>query len=182
MSIRKIAVAFTLVGAMLGLGAAPAWAHDSLKSSNPEKGAQIASPSEIELTFTGTVRVPRIVLTGPDGTRHEAGAAQAIDNKVAQPVKGTLANGEYTVGWRVVSSDGHPITGTYTFTVKGSPATQTAPSGAAAPAPAAPATTQAAGQEEEKGSSSGWLWIGVAALLIAAIAGGVAWARRPTQD
>ncbi|MFB4320084.1 copper resistance protein CopC [Actinomadura sp. 21ATH] len=187
MRFRKITLAIALVGAVLGLGAAPAWAHDALKSSNPEKGAEIASPQEIELTFTGTVRVPQIVLTGPDGAKHGAGAARAVDNKVTQAVDGTLPNGEYTVGWRVVSSDGHPITGSFKFSVKGGPAADPSAAASADPAtsapstPSAPATTRAAG-EEESGSSSGWLWIGVAALVVAVIAGGVFWARRPGED
>ncbi|MEW2353777.1 copper resistance CopC family protein [Spirillospora sp. NPDC029432] len=184
MRFRRITLAIALVAAVLGLGAAPAWAHDALKSSNPEKGAEIVSPPEIELTFTGTVRVPQIVLTGPDGAKHGAGEARAVDNKVTQAVEGTLPNGEYTVGWRVVSSDGHPISGSFKFSVKGSPdssASASASAAPAAPAPSATATTQAASQEES-GSSSGWLWIGVAALVIVVIAGGVFWARRPGED
>lgn len=181
MNIRKIVPVAALAAALLGLGAGPAWAHDTLKSSNPEKGAEIESPREIELVFTGNVRVPQIVLTAADGSRPATGPARAVDDTVTQQVNGPLPNGTYTVGWRVVSSDGHPITGRYEFTVKGS----AAPASSPAPAPVASATSpQPAVSEaaEEGGSSSGWLWIGVAALVIVLGTGGVAWARRSTDD
>ncbi|MFC9971622.1 copper resistance protein CopC [Spirillospora sp. NPDC127200] len=165
----------------LAVTAAPASAHTALRSSNPAAKSTVQAPSEIVLTYTQTITRPQVVLTDASGARHEAGVARAVDNRVAQQVRGTLANGKYTVGWRVVSEDGHPVSGSYTFTVEGS----TPPSGtgapvseSAAPAPL-PAQTQAA--EKESSGSSGWLWIGLAAVLIALIAGGVAWARRPKQ-
>jgi hypothetical protein len=127
----------------------------------------------------------------PDGRRRENGAARASGDTVTQPVNGTLPDGTYTVGWRVVSVDGHPVTGTYKFTVKGSPAGAPAAGPAQAPG-AAPSTSgpaadgsgtgsPAAGQGSD-GSSSGWLWIGLAGLVVVLGVGGVAWARRPGQD
>jgi len=188
----RIGVAGLLVAAMVGLGAAPASAHTALKSSDPKAGAEVAPPTEITLTYTETVRLPRVILTGPDGARHEAGAATASGDTVTQPVNGTLPNGTYRVGWRVVSTDGHPVTGTFSFTVTGSPGSGgSGPSGAPAADPAqapgaAPsagaATAPAAGQGGSDGSSSGWLWIGLAGLVVVLGVGGVAWARRPSED
>ncbi|GAA3930177.1 copper resistance protein CopC [Actinomadura viridis] len=185
----RAGLAGALAAATLTLGAVPASAHTALKSSDPKDGAEIASPSEIVLTYNENVRVPRVALTGPDGNRYEAGAAKAVDTKVTQPVNGTLPNGTYTVGWRVVSVDGHPVTGTFKFTVKGSdpastpssPGERTAPVGDAAASPTAPASPSTAAESSES-TSSGWWWIGLGALVIALVAGGVSWARRGSSE
>lgn len=44
------------------------------------------------------------------------GAAAIVDNHVIQGVKTGAPEGKYTVAWRVVPSDGHPIEGTFMFT------------------------------------------------------------------
>ncbi|MFC5747304.1 copper resistance CopC family protein [Actinomadura rugatobispora] len=190
-TLLRTGLAGALAAATLTLGAAPASAHTALKSSDPKSGAEIAPPGEITLTYTETIRLPRVVLTGPGGSRHENGPAKAVGDTVTQPVNGTLPNGTYTVGWRVVSADGHPVTGTLKFTVKGSTAAEgqgqgQAPAGnagaPATPAASSPSPSNAAGQEESGGSSSGWVWIGVGGLLVVLVVGGVAWARRPSQD
>ncbi|TDD67467.1 copper resistance protein CopC [Actinomadura darangshiensis] len=168
----RAAAGVAAVAAALALTAAPASAHTTLTAANPAKDSAVAAPSQIVLTYADPVRLPRVVVT--DGSRkpYQAGTAQAVDNKVTQAV-GALPNGKYTVGWRVVASDGHPVEGSYTFTVKGS-------SGAAQPAAPAPSATKAASSE---GGSSGWLWIGLIVLVLAIAAGAIAWFRRtPHQD
>ncbi len=182
---RRIAAGVLAAGTVLALTAAPASAHAALTSASPEKDATVAAPSEIVLTYSDPVRLPRVVVTDASGAQHQAGSPRAVDNKVTQAVNGTLPNGKYTVGWRVVSADGHPVDGTYTFTVKGSPSESGASGGSASAAPApAPASSQAATTSgEDSGGSSGWLWIGLIALVVAAAGGAVAWLRRsPAQD
>ncbi|TDB89819.1 copper resistance protein CopC [Actinomadura sp. 7K534] len=170
-----------LTVALAVLFAAPASAHDTLTGSNPKKDATVEAPPEIELTFSGPVRLPRVVVTDASEKQYQSGDPQAVDNKVTAAL-GTLPNGEYTVAWRVVSSDGHPIQGTYKFTVEGSPAESAAPSTAAAePAAPEPTATNAA-STDDSGGSSGWLWIGLIALVIGAAAAAVAWLRRSTAS
>ncbi|KAB2382748.1 copper resistance protein CopC [Actinomadura montaniterrae] len=158
----------------MALAAPPASAHTSLTGAKPAANATIAPPTQIVLTYADPVQLPQVVLTDAKGGRHEAGKAQAVDNKVTEAVKGTLPNGVYTVGWRVVSPDGHPISGTYTFTVTGSTG---AGAGAAGGAPAASAPAAKA-SGNGSGGSSGWLWIGLAAAVVALAGGGFAWYRR----
>ncbi|TDC71479.1 copper resistance protein CopC [Actinomadura sp. GC306] len=162
--------------------AAPASAHDTLTGSSPKKDATVEAPSEIELTFSAAVRLPRVVVTDASEKPYQAADPEAVDNKVTVPLNGPMPNGEYTVAWRVVSSDGHPIQGTYKFTVEGSPAESAAPSSAAAEPPAPEPTATNAASSEESGGSSGWLWIGLIALVIGAAAGAVAWFRRSTPS
>ncbi len=175
------------VGTLLALTvafAAPASAHDTLTGSTPKKGATVESPSEIELTYSGSVRLPRVVVTDASGKEYQSGDPRAVDNKVTAGLNGVLPDGEYTVAWRVVSSDGHPIQGTYKFTVEGAPtapAEPAEPSAAAEPPAPEPSPTNAAAADESRGSS-GWLWLGAIALVIAAAAGAVAWLRRSSAS
>jgi methionine-rich copper-binding protein CopC len=158
------AVALLLLTAM----AAPAAAHTELKEASPASGATVPAPKQVVLTYADSVILPQVVVTDGSGHRHESGSAHAVDNKVTQPVNGTLEPGTYTVGWRVVSTDGHPVTGTYRFTV----------AGGAQPGPAAPAASPA---PATKSQSTGWWWIGLIALTVAALAGGAALLRRRTS-
>jgi methionine-rich copper-binding protein CopC len=163
------------LAAVLATTAVPASAHTTLTSASPAKDSTVAAPSQIVLTYADPVRLPRVVVTDGSRKQYQAGSAQAVDNKVTQAVGGTLPNGKYTVGWRVVASDGHPVEGTFTFTVQGS-------SGAAQPPAPSPVRTNLV-STGDSGGSSGWLWIGLIALVLAAAAGAVAWFRRsPTQD
>ena len=168
---------------VLAMTATPAAAHDTLTGSSPKEDATVEAPSEIVLTFSGSVRLPRVIVTDASDKEYQAGEAKAVDNEVTAALGTAPSDGEYTVAWRVVSSDGHPIQGTYEFTVEGSTAESPgdatgAPSGAAdePPAPEPSATNAAA--DEDSGGSSGWLWIGLIALVIAVAAGAVAWFRR----
>ncbi|MFC6886719.1 MULTISPECIES: copper resistance CopC family protein [Actinomadura] len=173
---RRFAAAAVLALAALPFLASPASAHTTLKSADPASGAQVAPPAQITLTYADPVMVPQVVLTDASGGRHESGPARAVDNKVTQQVNGTLPNGVYNVGWRVVATDGHPVTGSFKFTVKGSSAAS-APSSAPAAAP-----STAAASDEGSSGSSGWLWVGLVALVVVVAGGGVAWALRSRQS
>ena len=116
---------------------APAQAHDALESSNPANGATVSTmPEKIELTFDHTpIAINSIVrVEDATGTDQADGPVSIVDNQVSQAVKPGAPQGKYKVVWRVVSSDGHPIEGTFTFTAGGP---NSAPS--AAPAAAADA-------------------------------------------
>ncbi|MEV4252477.1 copper resistance CopC family protein [Spirillospora sp. NPDC049652] len=176
MKARTFAVGVAAAAA-LGLPAVPAEAHTALKSSDPAAGAKVASPAKITLTFAEPVGYPKVVLTDGSGGRHEAGAARAVDTTVTEDVTGPLPNGVYTVGWRVVSADGHPVTGEFKFTVTGSSAASPATSGGAT-APAAAPAAPAEKSSSSGGGGAGWLWIGIGVVVLAAIGGGVAWMRR----
>jgi copper resistance protein C len=160
--------------------AAPAEAHTTLVSSDPAKGATVTSPEQIRLTYADPVRFTGVVVLDAHGGHHESGKSQAVDNHVTEAVAGVLAPGVYTVGWRVVAPDGHPVTGEYRFTVRdggSASASSSASPSATSPAPGTSAAQPAAGSEQ-KGSSAGWWWIGLVILVLALAGGGMAFARR----
>ncbi|MDK3258747.1 copper resistance CopC family protein [Blastococcus capsensis] len=158
---------------LLGAGVAPAAAHDGLVSSSPAADSTVdTAPPEVELRFSGPP-LPlgtQVVVTGPDGAEVSQGAAEIRDTAVVQPLAGTAAEGRYTVQWRSTSSDGHPLSGSYDFTVTGSgPAAVPNPaSAAAAPLPEAPAAprpeTAAAERPADGGPVIGWVAAGVVAV------------------
>ena len=61
--------------------------------------------------------MPSVVLvTKSDGASVVSGKSAVADNTVTTPVK-TGPSGDYTVAYRVVSADGHPVSGRLSFTV-----------------------------------------------------------------
>ncbi|MGX1475851.1 UNVERIFIED_CONTAM: copper transport protein [Streptomyces canus] len=123
-----------LLGTVLVLllfgGAGAASAHAALRTTDPEDGSVLKSaPRDITLTFTESVGLldDSFRVLDPDGKRlkvtdagHGAGGSDTAS--VSLPAK--LAQGTYTVAWRVVSADSHPVSGAFTFSVgKPSPAT-----------------------------------------------------------
>ncbi len=113
-------VALAMVGALLALvvGASPAAAHDTLTGTTPDAGATVdRTPSAVVLTFDQPVVAmgTQVLVTGPAGEVH-AGVPRLVDDTVTQDLQGGAPAGAYTVVWRVTSSAGHPVSGTFTFT------------------------------------------------------------------
>ncbi|MEV4217973.1 copper resistance CopC family protein [Nonomuraea sp. NPDC049725] len=173
---RLLTVLLLAACAAAGL-ASPAWAHNVLVGSDPADGATLAAPpSRITLTFDQPARqgYAQIGVTGGDGSAWADGAAVVSAEKVSVAVR-PMPAGSYVVGYRILSSDGHPVTGKLTFTVAGTGAA--APSGDAATAPAAAPDAGAAAAEAAANGGAGMavVWI-VAALFI--LAAGTALALR----
>lgn len=109
--------------------AAPAAAHDELLASSPSPGAALDSaPTEVTLTFSADVLTIGAAVIVADGAGKDwAAAAPAVDNGVVSvPLVPALPAGGYEIRWRVVSQDGHPISGVIPFTIGGAaPLTRT---------------------------------------------------------
>ncbi|MFF8879556.1 copper resistance CopC/CopD family protein [Streptomyces flaveolus] len=124
-----------LLGAVLVLlvlgGAGPASAHAALRSTDPGDGTVLQrAPRAVTLTFTESVglRDDSFRVLDPGGHRlhtEDAGHADGRSDTVRVTLPGTLGAGTYTVAWRVVSADSHPVSGAFTFSV-GKPSATTA--------------------------------------------------------
>ncbi|HEX4521131.1 MAG TPA: CopD family protein [Gaiellaceae bacterium] len=95
---------------------AAAFAHASLRTESPgfEQELQVA-PTSIRLSFDQFVEFPYIQVYDAKGKTF-AGRAVAHGLNVAAPVR-HLPRGAYTVRWHALSSDGHVVSGVWTFGV-----------------------------------------------------------------
>ncbi|WP_327320792.1 copper resistance CopC/CopD family protein [Streptomyces sp. NBC_01235] len=108
---------------LLLLGGGPASAHAALRSSDPADGSVVkTAPDAITLTFTESVGLldDSFRVFDPDNQRVKSGRTGHADGRadtarITLPDK--LGTGTFTVAWRVVSADSHPIAGAFTFSV-----------------------------------------------------------------
>lgn len=107
---------------LLALSAGQAWADAALLGAVPAPDARVASPQMVLVKFSeGIVKnLSTVKLTDSDG--HAVATMQmptADPKELAVMPDASLAPGEYTVTWTVVSGNGsHKGQGSYHFTVK----------------------------------------------------------------
>lgn len=168
-----VALAATLLAAFLVLfSPLAASAHDALVSSSPEAGSTVETlPSELTLTFSAKLitgdGATEVVVTDADGNSVTDGAPTVDGAIVTQPLMAEAAAGEYHVIWKVVSSDGHPTSEEFFFTVTTGSASTSTPTPTTAPSTTAPssepptspgATTTPAPEAEASSGASAWIW------------------------
>jgi methionine-rich copper-binding protein CopC len=142
-----------------------AWAHSQLRATMPAASATVTAPiGEVTLTFNEPVhqRFSIVVVEGPGGLSYNDGPVRVVDTTVHQPVY-PLKLGSYTVQWRVVSADSHPVEGRFGFTVA-LPAQLEPPAGP----PSRNASHLTAGADDRSGSWWPWL-LGLAVLTVGSV-------------
>ncbi|MFJ1809104.1 MULTISPECIES: copper resistance CopC/CopD family protein [unclassified Streptomyces] len=108
---------------LLLLGGGPASAHAALRSADPADGSVVkTAPEAITLTFTESVGLldDSFRVFDPDNHQVETGDTGHADGRADTArveLPGKLGTGTFTVAWRVVSADSHPIAGAFTFSV-----------------------------------------------------------------
>ncbi|MFJ8129496.1 copper resistance CopC family protein [Streptomyces hydrogenans] len=136
------------VGGLMAVSAPPAAAHTELNGSDPGKDAVLdAVPRTVTLTFSDPMSptYAQLAVTGPDGAALGDGAPAVAGREVTLSLKKARSAGQYTVGYRVVSADGHPVSGTSTFTVRPAPTTPSAAATPATPSGTTPPATASSG-------------------------------------
>jgi copper transport protein len=120
---RRVVAVLLALPIILVLAALPASAHSQLESSTPAQGSQLeAAPSSVTLLFTEEVGLsPRsLQVLDPTGRSADSGApvhSGGDGRAMSVALRTGLGRGSYTVSWRVVSVDGHPVSGTFAFGV-----------------------------------------------------------------
>jgi hypothetical protein len=192
-SARAVLVLAVVLLACLG-PAGPAFAHATLIGSNPAEGAVLqTAPSTVTLTFDDTLAEfePTVVVTGPDGNRYQSGPASIDGAELSSAVAPLTVAGPYTIAYRVVSHDGHPVQGEVRFelaptavtptpapagtpsSTRTSAATNSAatspasPSLSGSPAPTVTSSADAAAASSSSSGWSGWQWM-IVVLFVAA--------------
>ncbi len=143
-----------------------ATSHTNLVETNPADGAVLEKlPADATVTLGEAPKRADVVLEAPDGTVHKL-QTRVADTTIAAELPSTGPRGDYTLSYRVVSADGHPVTGSATFTVT----TGAAPT-AATPVPPETAPTAAADSWSSLALAGG-------AALVALAAGFLFWLMR----
>ena len=100
-------------------------AHAALEKTVPAKDAIVSkNTKKIALYFGEDILVlkgknPNIIsVTSAKGKSVGVGSTKVSGTQVSQSLKSPLASGIYKVSYRIVSADGHVVTGSYSFTVK----------------------------------------------------------------
>lgn len=124
MTLRRLAavlVAVVLCGLASLATAGPAAAHATLTSTDPVEGSVLPeAPASVTLTFNEAVRLTAQEIAVYDaGGQSVASTARASGGEVTVAIAdpAAMADGTYVVGWYVVSADGHPVSGSLTFSV-----------------------------------------------------------------
>lgn len=187
-----VAVLSMLLAVLSSLATAlEASAHATLRSMAPAAGSTVTTaPTQVVLTFNEPISTSfaTVTVTDAKGGSVTAGKAVVSGETVTQKLE-PVGSGRYTVAFRVVSEDGHPVSQKASFTVAlpaaatSTPATT--PSGAAstaattpaAGASAAPSTASSSAGGDEDGPSPVLVWGLVVVVLAAVVGGAMAWRR-----
>ena len=118
---KRASVAIAVV--LSALAAAPsAFAHATLQQSTPGNNSIVRqSPPEVTLQFSEAVETAfgSIRVYDCGGTRVDSGkVVRPSSSSVAVEIDRRLPAGTYTVTWRVISADAHPVAGAFTFHVR----------------------------------------------------------------
>ena len=119
--------AFIAVLLTVWLSSSAAFAHASLVRAEPADGAMLsATPKVLKLTFNEPVSVLVMRLIGPSG--EVVAPTAAAENNVVIITPPQLRRGSHVLSWRVVSADGHPVGGSFVFSVGAASGTSVAAS------------------------------------------------------
>ncbi|WP_026960956.1 copper resistance protein CopC [Alicyclobacillus herbarius] len=112
-----------VLGFLVWVQAVPAFAHAYIVRSNPTQGAVLTkSPHQVEIWFDESVQAvfDAVKVVNASGQRVDAHNAHINPHNLHELVctlTPNLPSGFYSVEWRVVSADGHPVNGVLTFQV-----------------------------------------------------------------
>ncbi|QFQ29783.2 hypothetical protein EEW87_004680 [Janibacter melonis] len=132
------------VAAVLALaGALPASAHAALVRSSPTSGSTLtAVPPEVALTFNESIDPQFTSVTVKSGSTTASTGKPTVEGPtVYQSLDPRMDEGTYTVSYRVTSADGHPVSGSYTFTYTSSGGEDPEPSGSSTSEPSTTSST-----------------------------------------
>jgi len=108
--------------AIIGLSAAPASAHSKVVSTSPADGSVLdAPPAQVSFTFDEALLpgTDTISINDEQGNVIASGAATVDGDTISMAWPADATAGVFQVAYRVVSGDGHPVSGAIAVTVTG---------------------------------------------------------------
>ena len=110
-AVAAVGLSFALAGA--------AAAHSRPETTTPANGEVVAqAPALIAISFDKPMRITRIELTNAGGDAFALGRTDEMAPVTRfEATPPPLPAGRYTVKWRGLSADGHPMSGRFSFEV-----------------------------------------------------------------
>lgn len=108
------------------------WAHSKLESSVPAADAKLKeNVTELSLSFNENIdeNLSTLKVKNEQGGEVELSGTHVTGNTLSGTLSEPLPTGAYTVEWKIVGGDGHPVDGTYSFEVE-VPETESEPAAA----------------------------------------------------
>ncbi|QGG55051.1 copper resistance CopC family protein [Paenibacillus sp. B01] len=96
-----------------------AFAHTGLDTASPNKDATVQKEiTTVEMTFKTTIEdLSTFTLKNDKGEEISVNSISVKEKEMSGQLEQPLATGKYTVDWKIVGVDGHPIKGSYSFAV-----------------------------------------------------------------
>jgi methionine-rich copper-binding protein CopC len=125
MSIRNVfSTTATAIGfAILSVG--PAFAHAELIGSSPAENSSVTEIAEVSITANedlldiGKNAEGFVIAVSDDEGAYYGDGCVLVEGATASMDVALSLRGTYTVAYRVISNDGHPVEGTFTFDFEG---------------------------------------------------------------
>jgi methionine-rich copper-binding protein CopC len=187
---RSALTGLVLAAAVVGVSAAPAYAHNYVVGTTPAAGSVVTEqPGVVSITtndnlldLSGEGAGSAIQVSGPaDAPRFYGDGCATVSGPTVQTAVQLGEPGEYTVVWQTVSTDGHSISDSFTFTWQPDAGQALDEGSASAPdcadggAGAGVADSDAAADDAADSGSAGpgtdLLWIGGALVAVLAAIG-----------
>lgn len=115
---RAAALAVACAGLALPAGAL---AHTGVKSYSPKRGSTVARDlGTVRVTFKGAIADGKLTVATAGGTKVSKGDGRVVgrDRKLRVRLRGGLSKGRYEASMRVLHTDGHVMTKSWSFNLR----------------------------------------------------------------
>ena len=117
---NQLVIQLFVLSLFVFFGSGLSWAHSKQETTVPANNAVLTeAPAELVLKFDKPMRITKLALTDQAGTDYEVQRTDQMKHVLKLVAQlDPVPKGEYQVEWRGLSEDGHPMKGTFSFTVK----------------------------------------------------------------
>lgn len=117
---KKFDMKHLIIAALVATLSIPAFAHSKKEGMTPADGSTVAEvPETIALRFNEGMRLTKMDMTHEDhpSVEIDLSGAKGFLKQYELPIQ-DMGDGTYLFEWRGLGSDGHPMTGTFSFIVE----------------------------------------------------------------
>lgn len=97
-----------------------AFAHSKMTESSPAENATVTeAPERISITFNTSISsISTFKVVSENGEEQPVENIKVDNDTLSGDVTASLADGSYSVEWKIVGEDGHAVEGSYSFQVE----------------------------------------------------------------